>query len=113
MTLQKTKLYAIPAISAFICNQWAEEISDLLQTSPEEIRTNGVDLFGASLSTVRIELMDDSIVEFRMACCIVSGGKRAIAILTEHCGYHIFPIHQAKIYRDGELVYQQIGANYP
>ena len=57
--------------------------------------------------------MDESFVEFRSACCIVSGKKRAIAVLTEHCGYHVFPIHEAKIYNDGKLIYQQMGAEYP
>jgi hypothetical protein len=111
--LQKVNPYAIPAMSALVSDQWADEIGALLNTTPENIRGGQIDLFAAPLGTVRIELMDDSFVEFRYACAIVSGEKRAIAVLTEHCGYHVFPIHEAKVYHDGKLVYQQIGAEYP
>jgi hypothetical protein len=113
MKLQKVKHYAVPAMSAHISDQWADEIAALLKTTPENIRSGEIDLFATPLATVRIELMDDSFVEFRSACCIVSGKKRAIAVLTEHCGYHVFPIHEAKIYHEGKLTYQQIGAEYP
>ena len=113
MKMQKIKGYAIPAMGAFTSNQWADEIAELLKTTPEKIRNGEIDFFAAPLATVRVELMDDSFVEFRSACSIVSGEKRAIAVLTEHCGYHVFPIHEAKIYHDGKLVYRQIGAAYP
>jgi hypothetical protein len=113
MKLQKVKHYALPAMSAYICEQWADEIAALLKATPENIRGGEIDLFATTLATVRVELMDDSFVEFRSACCIVSGEKRAIAVLTEHCGYHVFPIHEAKIYHEGKLTYQQMGAEYP
>lgn len=51
--------------------------------------------------------MDRSVVQFHYAFFIVSESKRAIAVFTEHCGNHIFPYHASKIYRDGELVYEQ------
>lgn len=113
MKVQKIKGYAVPAMGAFTSNQWADEIAELLKTTPENICNGEIDLFAAPLATVRVELMDDSFVEFRSACSIVSGEKRAIAVLTEHCGHHVFPIHEARIYHDGKLVYRQIGAAYP
>ncbi len=113
MKHQKIRRYAIPEISKFIKDQWADEISALLGVAPEIIRGGEIDLFSTPLSSVRIELMDGSFVEFASACSIVSGAKRAIAVLTEHCGYHIFPIHEAKNYHDGKLTYQQVGAEYP
>lgn len=113
MTLQRAKRYGVPTMSALISDQWADEIAALLKNTPENIRNGEIDLFATPLVTVRVELMDDSFVEFRSACCIVSGQKRAIAVLTEHCGYHVFPIHEAKIYQEGKLTYQQIGAEYP
>lgn len=113
MTLKKNKYYAVPAMSSHIRDQWADEIATLLKTTSEDIRKGEVDLFEIPLGVVRIELMDESFVEFRSACCIVSGEKRAIAVLTEHCGYHVFPIHEAKIFHGGKLTYQQIGAEYP
>ena len=113
MKMQKFNGYAVPAMCAFVSNQWADEIAELLKTTPEKIRTGEIDFFAAPLATVRVELMDDSFVEFRSACSIVSGEKRAIAVFTEHCGYHVFPIHEAKIYHNGKLVYRQVGAAYP
>ena len=105
--------FATPAVAAFIADQWAEEFAVLLKTTPEGIRNDGVDLLSLELETVRVELMDGSAVEFRYACSVVSGEKRAIAVLTEHCGHHIFPIHEAKLYHGEKLIYQQIGAEYP
>jgi hypothetical protein len=113
MTLQKIKRYAVPAMSELIRNQWADEIAVLLKTTPENIRNGDMDFFAAPLATIRVELMDESFVEFRSACYVVSGEKRAIAVLSEHCGYHVFPIHEAKIYLDGKLVYRQTGSEYP
>jgi hypothetical protein len=113
MKQQKVNHFAIPKMNVLIRDQWADEIAELLETTPENIRSGEMDLYAAPLGTVRVELMDDSFVEFRNACCIVNGGKRAITVLTEHCGYHVFPIHEAKIYREGKLVYQQIGSDYP
>jgi hypothetical protein len=113
MKQKKVKPYAVPAMSALISDQWADEIAALLKTTPENVRSGQVDLFATSLATVRIELMDDSFVEFRSACYVVSGEKRAIAVLTEHCGYHVFPIHEAKVFHAGKLIYQQKGAEYP
>ena len=113
MRHQKIMRYAIPEISKFIKDQWADEIAELLGVTPDSIRSSEIDLFSTPLSSVRVELMDGSFVEFASACSIVSGTKRAIAVLTEHCGYHIFPIHEAKIYHDGKLTYQQVGADYP
>jgi hypothetical protein len=113
MKQQKVEHYAIPTMSTIIRDQWADEIATLLETTSTNIHSGVMDLFATQLDTVRIELMDESFVEFRFACCIVSGHKRAIAVLTEHCGYHVFPIHEAKIYREGKLIYQQIGDEYP
>ena len=113
MAQQKVNPYAVPAMTALIIDQWADEIAELLKIPPANVRSGQVDLLATSLATVRLELMDDSFVEFRSACCIVSGAKRAIAVLTEHCGYHVFPIHGSSIYQDGKLIYQQIGAKFP
>lgn len=51
--------------------------------------------------------MDGSIVQFEWAFQIASEAKRAIAVFTEHCGHHVYPHHEAKVYRDGLLVYAQ------
>lgn len=54
-----------------------------------------------------MKLMDGSVVQFERAFHIASEAKRAIAVVMEHCGHHVFPYHEAKVYRDGLLVYAQ------
>ena len=56
--------------------------------------------------TCMVELMDGSTAEFRWAFAIISETERAVAIFTEHCGYHVFPLHEAKIFQDGVLIYE-------
>lgn len=51
--------------------------------------------------------MGQSCVEFCYAIFIVRESKRAIAVFTEHCAHHLYPYHEAKIYRDGKLAYEQ------
>ena len=55
---------------------------------------------------IRIELMDGSKVEFRCAFALVNESQHAIAVFSEHCGYHVFPCHEAKLFHDGVLVYE-------
>ena len=57
--------------------------------------------------TVRVELMDESVVEFRSALVVVNEAKKAIAVFTEHCGHHVLPFHQAKVFVGDELRYSQ------
>ena len=57
--------------------------------------------------TVRVELMDESVVEFKHALFIVSEEKKAIAVFTEHCGHHVLPFHEAKVFVDGQARYVQ------
>ncbi|WP_186411810.1 hypothetical protein [Candidatus Propionivibrio aalborgensis] len=54
--------------------------------------------------------MDDSQVEFKYAFFIVSETRKAIAVFTEHCGHHVFPYHEARVFREGLLSYEQQGA---
>lgn len=62
-------------------------------------------------STVRVCLMDQSIVEFKNALFVVNENKRAIAVFTEHCGHHIFPYHESIVYVDEQVVYRQVTKN--
>jgi len=105
--------FAVPEIAAFVKSQWIDDIAALMGRSAEIVYNDEINLFDLDLGLIRVELMDGSIVEFRSSCAIVSGEKRAIAVLTEHCGYHVFPIHEAKVYKDGVLIYGQVGNCYP
>lgn len=99
--------FAAPVISAFIADQWAEELATTLKTTVEKIRAGEIDFFSLPLTTVHVKLMDGSFVEFRHSFFVVSEPKRAIAIFTEHCGYHVFPFHEARVYSEGSLIYEQ------
>lgn len=59
--------------------------------------------------TVRVDLMDGSRVEFRRAFAIVGEVRKTIAVFTEHCGHHVFPSHDAKVFVDGVLTYSDCG----
>ena len=54
---------------------------------------------------VRVELMDGSQVEFKYAFALVSEELKTIAVFTEHCGHHVYPYHEAKVYQAGHLLY--------
>jgi hypothetical protein len=45
-------------------------------------------------NVVRIEFEDDSKVEFRYAFVVEAPEFKEIAVFTEHCGYHLFQLHE-------------------
>jgi len=59
------------------------------------------------IETVRVELMDGSLVEFKYAFALISEELKAIAVFTEHCGHHVLPFHEAKVFQAGRLIYAQ------
>lgn len=99
-------LFPVPALSEQIKSEWREEITALLVRSSRDGETR--DLSCLLNSTVRIVLMDESVVEFHHAVPIISESKRAIAVFTEHCGSHVFPNHDAQVYVDRDLVYENL-----
>ncbi|MGY2131686.1 hypothetical protein ACW9KT_05635 [Hymenobacter sp. HD11105] len=42
---------------------------------------------------IQIQFEDDSKVEFKYAFTIEAPGFREVAVFTEHCGYHLFPLY--------------------
>ena len=101
------KTYPIPALAQQIELEWNEELAAHWHCRPEEVGEK-IRSFALPRGTINIVLMDESCVEFRWAYFVVSEAKRTIAVFTEQCGNHLFPYHEARIYRDGELVYEQI-----
>lgn len=99
--------YPVPALAQQIEAGWAEELASYYGRALEEVADKIRPWFLLPTGTIKIELMDQSCVEFRYAIFIVSDSKRAIAVFTEHCGNHLYPYHEARVYRDGELVYEQ------
>ncbi len=80
--------------------EWAEELSAYLGRSPDAIRSHGLsarDFPGEG--DLHIVLMDGSTVRFRYAFHVVRESEQALAVFTEHCGYHVFPLHDARVSR--------------
>jgi hypothetical protein len=100
-------MYPVPALARRIEHEWAEELASHFGRSLEEVASTVRPWFDFSLGLTRIELMDGSRVEFKRSFFIVSESKKAVAVFTEHCGNHVYPYHEAKIFRDGALVYEQ------
>ncbi len=100
-------MYPVPSLARQIESEWASELAEHFGRRTDEVLQEVRPWFEFPSGQLRIELMDDSAVQFFWAFHIVSEGKRAIAVFTEHCGHHVFPYHEAKIYRDGTLLYEQ------
>lgn len=96
--------YPVPRLAETIVLEWADELAAQVGRSAQDLRLNTESL-SFSHDTVRVELMDTSVVEFRNAFFVASDAKRAIAVFTEHCGHHVFPYHEAKVFLGGELRY--------
>ena len=58
-------------------------------TKPEKLSASEF----PSETTVIIRFEDDSHVEFRCAFVIEAPEFREVAVFTEHCGYHLFPLY--------------------
>ena len=86
--------------------EWAEELAAHFRCSAQDLRANSA-MIQFPDETVRVELMDESVVEFKHALYIVSKEKKAIAVFSEHCGHHVLPFHEAKVFVDGQARYVQ------
>ena len=100
-------MYPVPSLARQIESEWASELAEHFGRHTDEVLQKVRPWFDFPLGDLRIELMDGSTVQFCWAFHIVSEAKRAIAVFTEHCGHHVFPYHEAKVYRDGQLTYAQ------
>ena len=100
-------MYPVPRLANQIISEWAEELASYFGGSVEAFRKEPTGLLSFPHKTVRVELMDGSSVEFKYAFFLVSETKNAIAVFTEHCGHHVFPFHESKVFFDGTLSYEQ------
>lgn len=79
---------------------WADELALALGRSVDEIRSNG--LHAGDFPThglLQVRLMDGSMLKFRHAFHVIRANEYALAIFTEHCGYHVFPLQDAQVSR--------------
>jgi hypothetical protein len=91
-------------------NEWAEPLARRAGVLLEEFLANPEQYMNYPISSVRVELMDGSQLEFRYAFALVSEELRAIAIFSEHCGHLVLPYHEAKVYQAGKLHFPQSAA---
>lgn len=99
--------FPIPRLAQAAVLEWAEELAAQIGCDAAELRLN-TEMIPFPQETVRVELIDQSFVEFRYAIFVVSDSRRAIAVFTEHCGHHVLPYHEAKVFVDGQLRYSQV-----
>ena len=58
-------------------------------TKPEKLSASEF----PSETAVNIQFEDGSYVEFKYAFAIEAPEFREVAVFTEHCGYHVFPLY--------------------
>ena len=97
-------MYLIPSLARQIEAEWAPELAEHFGQTTDDVLKKVRPWFDFPAGQLRIELVDDSIVQFNSAFHIVSEARRAVAVSTEDCGHHVFPYHEAKFCRDGTLV---------
>ncbi|GAA4049432.1 hypothetical protein GCM10022409_40010 [Hymenobacter glaciei] len=73
--------------------RWKLKLQEYLvakgSTKPEKLSASEF----SSETSVNIRFEDDSHVEYRYAFVIKAPEFREVAVFTEHCGYHIFPLY--------------------
>lgn len=73
--------------------RWKLKLQEYLlakgSTKPEKLSASEF----PSETTVSIQFEDDSRVEFKYAFTIEAPEFREVAVFTEHCGYHLFPLY--------------------
>ena len=99
------RIYPVNRLSSELEREWSVELAKRFGQDVETFLATPTKFMEYPIETVRVELMDGSHVEFNYAFALVSEGLKAIAVFTEHCGHQVYPYHEAKVYRAGQLVY--------
>jgi hypothetical protein len=80
------------AIERQIIADWAEELSAKLSRPKELILERGLQSDDFPNGELRITFVDDSLAHFKFSFFVTNSSRREVAIFTEHCGYHVFPL---------------------
>ena len=99
--------FPVPVQASATITEWATELARRAGVSSQTFLATPERFMSYPLSSVRVELMDGSFVEFRSAFALVSEAKRAVGVFSEHCGSFVVPYHEARVYEDGKLTYAQ------
>ncbi len=77
---------------AEIIRIFAPELARLTGRPEDDLVKNGLSLRDfQSNGEVELQFADQSHAKFNFAFFIASREKNAVAVFTEHCGYHVFP----------------------
>jgi hypothetical protein len=99
-------MYPIPELAQRLEKQWAELLSQHFSVDLEAFLAEPVRHMDFRNQSVRVELMDGSAATFRWAFPVVDEQRKTIAVFTEHCGHHLFPIHDARVSIDERVVFE-------
>ncbi len=99
-------LFAVPRRSRELQLEWAEELADRAGVPIQAFLAEPSAHMNFPIEAVRVELMDGSAVEFKYAFALVSAPRKAIAVFTEHCGHHVYPYHEARVFQAGTLAWR-------
>ena len=97
-------MFPVPRLAQQLQHEWAEELAAHFGVSVAQLRESPTRVLDYPSGKLLVELMDGSSLEFQWAFHIHSPSKKAIAVFSEHCGHHVFPHHEARVFRDGKLV---------
>ena len=100
-------MYPVPLHARQMIGEWAEALARRFGVTVDEVTGPSTRWLSFPAGSLRVELVDGSVVEFQCAFFLVSEEKKAIAVFTEHCGHHAFPYHDAKVFAGGVRVYEQ------
>ncbi len=93
--------YPVPEQAKQTEHEWGRTLALRFGVDESKFRAQPTKFMRFPHSTCRVELMDGSIVELRWAFAIVSTELQAVAVFSEHCGHHVFPLHDARVFEDG------------
>jgi hypothetical protein len=103
-------MFPVPSLASQIEQEWSEELAARFGCPLEAFRAMPTRHMQYPHDTARIDLMDGSHVQFRNAFFIARPQKKTVAVFTEHCGHHVLPFHEARVFCNGELRYEQQSA---
>ena len=101
-------MYPVPSLAAQLESEWSVELASKFGCKLESFRAKPTAFMQFPHETVRVELVDGSVVQFKNAFFIANAAKKTVVVFTEHCGHHVLPFHEARVYRDGVLSYEQL-----
>ncbi len=80
---------------AIVPEEWRDQLRSFVREHFDEDRDNltATDFRHA----VWLRFPDGSLVLFKYALYLISRDRNQIAVFTEHCGYHVFPLMDAQI----------------